>query len=355
MMREGVSVPMREAERVPAFALLDNSGPKPSALLEGGVVSFILLASVAFAFMHSRGRELTSFLWPRTGYVGATPSSVAGPGDSALPEILVFPKSHARQELLDAFATHNLVLLGDRHASLSDSRFRIRLMHEPRFAEVVRDVVVDFGNARHQALLDRYVAGEDVAQDDVAAVWRGTTQPRAADSPVYAEFFWEARQVNLNAPEDKKIRLWAADPPIEWENVRTHAQWADVAGQRDQFIVSLIEREILAKHRKALVIAGAERDLKPLLDQKAAGQVFAIVPADAHGSRYDEDIRNASITLVPSLVKLKDAPADACLVLGAANPLEASEALYDRTPYGRELMRREKILQPGGARASAKP
>jgi hypothetical protein len=78
--------------------------------------------------------------------------------------------------ILDAFRTHALVALGDEHGSEQGSAFRMALIRDARFASVVNDIVVEFGNARYQGLMDRFVRGEDVKPEELRRVWQDTTQ-----------------------------------------------------------------------------------------------------------------------------------------------------------------------------------
>src|SRR3954464_15976843 len=66
--------------------------------------------------------------------------------------------------LLDAFAPHQIVALGQVHDLRQEDDFILDLLHQPRFADTVDSVVVEFGNARYQSRVDRYIAGAHVAR-----------------------------------------------------------------------------------------------------------------------------------------------------------------------------------------------
>ena len=55
--------------------------------------------------------------------------------------------------LLDAFAQTPLVALGELHGLQELADFLAALLHHPRFPDTVPAIVVEFGNARYQALL----------------------------------------------------------------------------------------------------------------------------------------------------------------------------------------------------------
>ena len=70
--------------------------------------------------------------------------------------------------ILDAFRLHEVVALGDAHGNQQARTFLKSLVRDPRFASTVNDIVVEFGNARYQSLVDRYVNGADVPPPSLA-------------------------------------------------------------------------------------------------------------------------------------------------------------------------------------------
>jgi hypothetical protein len=162
--------------------------------------------------------------------------------------------------LLDAFQSHRLVALdeGD-HGNNRGHAFRLDLVRDPRFGAVVDDIVVEFGSARYQTLMDRFVvAGEDVPPESLRVVWQDTTQPHDIwDGPIYEEFFRTVREVNASRPQERRVRVLLGDPPIAWEAVRSRADHAKWFEQRDSFPAKLIQQEVLAKNRRALLVFGS--------------------------------------------------------------------------------------------------
>ncbi len=63
------------------------------------------------------------------------------------------------------------------------------------------------------------------------------------------------RDVNHSLPAAQRIRVLAADSPIDWSLVGDGDGYEKAFGG-DKFFASVIEREVLAKNRKALVIMG---------------------------------------------------------------------------------------------------
>jgi hypothetical protein len=128
------------------------------------------------------------------------------------------------------------------------------LVRDTRFADAVNDIVVEVGNARYQDLMDRYVQGERVSIEQVRPAWQNTTVPNQiwADETLFASI----RAINATRPPGRRLRVLLGDPPIDWDLVRTredHFQWL---AMRDSYPASLIQLEVLAKRRKALIVYG---------------------------------------------------------------------------------------------------
>jgi hypothetical protein len=159
--------------------------------------------------------------------------------------------------ILDAFGSHQIVALGEGvHGNTQGHTFRLALIRDPRFAAVVNDIVVEFGSARYQAVMDRFVSGGDVPDAELRKAWQDTTQGPLWDSPIYEEFFRAVRQVNVTLSSDRQLRVLLGDPPIDWETVKTPHDLARWIGLREQAVVDVIKREVLARNRRALVIYG---------------------------------------------------------------------------------------------------
>ena len=158
--------------------------------------------------------------------------------------------------IVQQFQSHTVVALGDNEASVQGSEFRIKLIRDPRFASVVNDIVVEFGNSRYQDLVDRFTRGEEVPPESLRHVWQDTTQVEYTwDLPIYEQFFQAVRDVNSSLPGSRKLRVLLGDPPIQWEKVHSLEDlkpWLN----RDSFAAEVVRREVLAKGRRALIIYG---------------------------------------------------------------------------------------------------
>jgi hypothetical protein len=70
--------------------------------------------------------------------------------------------------VLDQFREHSIVAMSEGpHNNAKGHEVRMALVRDPRFPRMVDDVVVEFGNARYQSLMDRFVAGGDVPFADL--------------------------------------------------------------------------------------------------------------------------------------------------------------------------------------------
>lgn len=173
--------------------------------------------------------------------------------------------------ILAAFADHDVVALGEgNHGNLPGHAFRLALLRDPRFAAAVNDIVVEFGNARYQGVIDRFTNGEEVPDAELRLVWRETTQGNPVwDGPIYEEFFRAVREVNAALPTDRKLRVLLGDVPIDWSAVQTVEDYRRQPQKNDAFVAELVEREVLARGRKALVIYGDMHLLRRPLPYKA--------------------------------------------------------------------------------------
>jgi len=159
--------------------------------------------------------------------------------------------------LLELFATRPLVALGEMHGCQEEGDFVNALLHHPDFPSTVQVIVVEFGTARHQAVVDRFVAGEPVAARDLRRVWREFIG-WGFDNPMYEQFFRTVRAVNRTRPPGQQLRVLLADPPLDWTETRLseQAEITTVMQQRDEHFAALVESQVLAAGLNGLLIAG---------------------------------------------------------------------------------------------------
>ncbi len=172
--------------------------------------------------------------------------------------------------LLDRY---DVIGIPENHRAAEVHVFLRRLIADRRIYSRIQDVVVEFGNARYQSTADRYIRGGEVASEELRRIWRDTGQFLVWDSPLYKQFFDAVRSLNATLPPERQIRVILGDPPIPWEEVNGKAQYERFA-DRDLFFADVVEREVLARNHKAILIAGGTHMLnarpgeEPLADRR---------------------------------------------------------------------------------------
>lgn len=301
------------------------------------------------------------------------------------------------------FQSHDIVMLGEAHDGKQEYEWLSKLVNTPGFAGQVDDIVVEFGNARYQQTVDRYVAGDNIPFEEVQKSWRNMVASVEPVSPVYGWLDKAVREANLQHRSGHQIRLLMGSPPADWDQIKTSADLAPFEAGREQWYAQVVKTEVLAKHRRALLIMGAGHFLRghdQALQDELAIQQHRAVPAvdrtrlepgyiertlradganpylvvfgtNAIDSRGDVDRRFDSWP-VPVIVPLAgnwvgELPAqpvitgghasaiplsladqaDALLYLAPCSALQTvheSPAELDGTPYGREITRRGIIV-----------
>jgi hypothetical protein len=177
-------------------------------------------------------------------------ATVAAQGPAPAPPTPVEPIA----AMLEAFRTHEVVAISDPHGNVPLQAFLLSLIRDARFPASVNDIVIETLSARYQDTIDRFVRGDDVARDVLRRAWEDHTVPGTG---VQVEDMLSAvRVVNASLGSDRKLRVIAGDPPIDWDNVRSredHRRWIEL---RDTYPADLIRRQVLDRGRRALVVYG---------------------------------------------------------------------------------------------------
>jgi hypothetical protein len=180
--------------------------------------------------------------------------------------------------ILKVFETFEVVGITAGHGEKDIDDFILSLIRDPRFPASVNDIVVECGNVRYQPVLDRYIAGEDVPFTEVQHVWRDTTvQQMCGASSFYEELYPLVRSLNQRLPVTSRLRIVAADPPIDWSKIRSYEDLTPFF-DRDGSIAAVMEKEVLSKHRKALMLFGVFH----LLHGGGPGQGDAVTRYERH-------------------------------------------------------------------------
>lgn len=278
------------------------------------------------------------------------------------------------QGIVKLFETYRIVMLGEIHECRQEYDLLSKLVAAPGFADRVNDIVLEFGNAKYQDVVDRYISGGNVPIDRIQGAWRDTVGALGPVSPVYGEFYRTVRNVNLKLPNQRRLRLVLGDPPIDWSRVRSREDIGFYLPFRDQFYASMVRYQVLAKGRRALLLMGDGHFRR---SGGRAGAIesellmawvkpYVIVPGSNMVRGYDDlDSRFDALT-APCLMEMKgswigslpasgrggttgtwDQTADAYLYLGPRDRLTVVKnrrSDLDGTAYGKELQRRLTIV-----------
>ena len=161
--------------------------------------------------------------------------------------------SDATRAILAAFDKYDVVGMDAAHGNQDLDDFILHLVRNPTFPTKVNDIVVECGNSLYQPILDRYIAGEAVSLSEARQAWRNTTQLMCSVSGFYETLFPLVRRINQKLLPERKLRVVAGDPPLDWSKVKDKS---DTMLDRDSNAASVMEKEVLSKHRKALMLFG---------------------------------------------------------------------------------------------------
>src|SRR5580704_4843347 len=210
-------------------------------------------ASPRFAHIH-RDSRLMCLAAITLVFLGATFARSSAP-EEPRPE-------KAIQAIVAIFDRFPVVALGMSHRQQDEADFSLALVRDPHFAVTVNDIVVECCNVLYQATLDRYIDGGEVPLEQLQLVWRNTTQPGSCEPRQHKELLDAVREANHRLPAGHHIRVLAADPPIDWDKIQRPEDIVPFMDQRDTSFASVVEHQVLARHRKALLVIGAAHVLR---------------------------------------------------------------------------------------------
>ena len=159
------------------------------------------------------------------------------------------------------YDTHPLIFMGEWHRNAQQHAFLRALVRDPKFICRTDDIVIESGNARLQPIADRWSAGEPVSEAELVSMYRETIVMFAWNAPMYREFYETVRDVNMKHTCPHPVRLVLGDPAFDWAKIASAEQLKAVP-DRDRFFADVVDREVLAKTHRALLISGALHALR---------------------------------------------------------------------------------------------
>ena len=199
--------------------------------------------------------------------------------------------------ILGEMGEHDVVAIGETHRSQREHAVLRALIADPRLPDLVDDIAVEFGTSNQQAVMDRYINGEDVATADLRRVWTETTQQSGVwNAPMYAQFFEAVRAVNVGLEGERRIRVLLGDPDLEV--ARECPPPEDDCFERDAHFAEVVQRESLDRGRRVLIVAGTFHVLRgssphvesvvDLLERDADARTFVVLPLEGAIIRVPE-------------------------------------------------------------------
>jgi hypothetical protein len=161
------------------------------------------------------------------------------------------------EAILEAIESYRIVAIGENHGHAELHELILEVLQSERASLALDDVIVEWGNALYQPLIDRYISGESVPADSVAMAWRNTVvSPNTVwDAAVYSNFFERIREINNKLPAEQKYRVLLADSPIDWDQVKTRED-VQPFFDRAANMADVVRTNSLLKDRTSLFLAG---------------------------------------------------------------------------------------------------
>ena len=215
--------------------------------------------------------------------------------------------------ILAAFDRYDVVGIPAGHGLKDLDDLILTLIRNPAFWNKVNDIEIECGNSLYQDVLDRYTSGADVPFREVQKVWRNATQPPCGLSGFYEQIVPLVRAINQKLPREKALRVLGGDPPFDWDQIKNAEDLhkAVLSLRRDTNIASVIEKEVLARHRKALTLMGTFHLVHgvgalTLYEGKYPNSTFVISELGAFGTNLTDLSKSPFAAWpIPALARIK--------------------------------------------------
>ena len=166
-------------------------------------------------------------------------------------------------DIAKIYDSRPLIFMGEWHRNGQQHVFLRALIGDPRFLCRTDDIVIESGNARLQPIADAWASGKEVSEADLVSMYRETMVPFTWNAPMYRQFYEAVREANAKHLCPHPVRLVLGDPAFEWAKIDNADELKKVE-DRDQAFADTVEREVLAKKHRALLIAGVPHALRKL-------------------------------------------------------------------------------------------
>jgi hypothetical protein len=150
----------------------------------------------------------------------------------------------AEKAITDAFKNHSIVMLGELHGNKQEYEVLRSLVESRVFTDEVDDLVLEYGNALYQDVVDRYIGGEDVPLDEVSNAWRNTTAI-GAPSPIYGWLYAAVREANRK--RTRKLRIVLGDVYVNWNRVKDREDLGPYVANRDPFYARVVKEQVITE------------------------------------------------------------------------------------------------------------
>ena len=208
--------------------------------------------------------------------------STAQSKPSAMLEGMISPLTFFKNKL----ESGAILALGEAHwyADLFEQMTDVLL--DPQLDGAFTHLFIEFGNAKHQALLNNYLLGEAVTDTELAAVWLDSIAFPAWMHPCYGQFFHRLRAAN--AERNVPIKVVLTEPSFNWQAIQHPSELSKLNAQRDQALVDGVEKLQQKQAQSVVVLVGARHILKrsPTLGFMSKHKTFGDLAKQKFGEQY---------------------------------------------------------------------
>src|SRR5258708_1513088 len=132
-------------------------------------------------------------------------SVLSGCGSATRDRSLELKPEPALNYIAEAFDRYPVVALSEHHGNRESAAFLAMLIRHEGFSGRVNDIVVEFGNAAYQPVVDRYISGAPVGRGELRGTWENTTQISGIWLlPVYEGILADIRTVIATLPASRR-------------------------------------------------------------------------------------------------------------------------------------------------------